>query len=106
MSQVVAIVLNYNYGRYLAECLESIERQTLTNVRIIVVDDASTDSSPGVIAAFSSRTHRDVDVVVKPTNHGPAHSYNLAVRRLRPDDDYVAFIDADDTWYPTKMAIQ
>ncbi len=106
MSHVAVIVLNYNYGRYLGECLDSIDRQTHPDVRIILVDDASTDDSREVIAAFLTRTRLDVDVIAKPENRGPADSYNLALKRLRPDDAYVAVIDADDTFYPTKISVQ
>ena len=41
----VAIVLNYNYGRYLGDCLESISAQSYRDLRAIVVDDASSDHS-------------------------------------------------------------
>ena len=56
-----------------------------------------------MINDWAATTWVPCDAVLKQENHGPAHSYNLAISRLTDDDDYVAVIDADDTWLPGKV---
>ena len=104
MSRVTAVVLNYNYGRFLGECLSSIDAQTYRDVHVIVIDDASTDDSLDVINTWVQSTSLSHEVVAKPENRGPAHSYNMAFKML--DSDYVAFIDADDRWLRDKFERQ
>lgn len=101
----VAVVLSYNYGRYLADCLASIDAQTDLDLRVIVIDDCSRDGSQEVIAKWSANTDLRHDVVLKETNRGPAHSYNLAMESIGPND-LVGFLDADDLWLPTKFELQ
>ena len=42
-SLVTVYVVNYNYGRYLEECLKSVFLQTYKNIEILLIDDGSTD---------------------------------------------------------------
>lgn len=93
---VTAVVNNYNYGRYLHNAIGSVLRQTYDRIEIIVVDDGSTDHSREVIASYGDR--------LKPIlteNGGQAHAVNLAAAAA--SGDYVAFLDADDFWIPTKI---
>lgn len=93
---VAVIVINYNYGRFLADCLESIRRQDYSNLRIVVVDDHSSDDSIVIAKDWAYRNKIDVVLLEKDANRGPAHSYNLAIAQLTEHDDYVCLIDADD----------
>ncbi|MGE0152793.1 MAG: glycosyltransferase family 2 protein [Reyranellaceae bacterium] len=93
---VTAVVNNYNYARYLHNAIGSVLRQSYDRIELIVVDDGSTDHSREVIAAFGDK--------VKPIlteNGGQAHAVNLAAQAAT--GDYVAFLDADDFWLPTKV---
>lgn len=103
MPRVVAVVINYNYGRFLGDCLASIDAQDYDGLRAIVVDDCSTDNSRQVIEAWSASTAVEHEVIFKPENRGPAHSYNLAIAMLEPTDDFVVFLDADDYWLPGRV---
>lgn len=105
MPRAVAVVINYNYGRYLGACLASVDAQSYDDLHVVIVDDCSTDDSRTVIESWSAATARSHEVIWKTENRGPAHSYNVAVDRLQPDD-LVAFIDADDMWLPDKFAVQ
>ena len=107
MASVTAVVVNYNYGAFVSDCLDSIDRQDHDDLRVLVIDDASTDDSRDIIDTWAATTRRDVVVVHKPRNRGPAHSYNMALRLIRESPtDFVAFIDSDDTWEPTKTSRQ
>ena len=53
MSRVDVIVPCYNYGRFLRECVESVLSQPV-EVRVLIIDDASTDDTPEVAAALAA----------------------------------------------------
>ena len=45
MAKVDIVVPCYNYGRFLEACVESILRQSITDIRVLIIDDASSDDS-------------------------------------------------------------
>ena len=63
---VSIIVLNYNYGRFLAEAIDSALNQNHPLCEVIVVDDGSTDNSRAVIARYGDR----IRSVLRETNDG------------------------------------
>ncbi len=94
---VSVVVVNYNYGRYLADAVESVFGQTYARVQCIVVDNASTDETPGVLATLEAR-HRDLVVIRRAANDGqtPASLDGFAAA----DGHYIIFLDADDYLLP------
>jgi glycosyltransferase involved in cell wall biosynthesis len=86
------VVTNYNYGRFLGRCLRSLVGQTCSKdeYEIIVVDDASTDRSVGVLETFSN----SIRTVFNQTNRGLAYSANIGMSYAR--GRYVVRVDADD----------
>ncbi len=97
------VILNYNYGRFLPDCLASMEAQEYLSLLIVVVDDCSTDNSRAVLDAWASSTARRHLIITKERNRGPAHSMNLAIRSLPAEVAFVGFSDADDVWHPKKL---
>jgi Glycosyl transferase family 2 len=101
MSQPVAIDIvidNYNYGRFVADAIESALAQTHPKVNVIVVDDGSTDDSRDVIARYGAR----LDVVLKE-NGGQASALNAGFARCA--GDAVIFLDSDDVLRPDATAL-
>lgn len=94
---VSVIVVNYNYGRFLGEAVESVFAQTYANIECILVDNASTDESPAVIAALKA-SHPRLTVINRPDNGGQtaASLDGLALAT----GHYVIFLDADDYLLP------
>jgi glycosyltransferase involved in cell wall biosynthesis len=90
------VINNYNYGRFLADAIESACAQTY-GVRVIVVDDGSTDESRQVLSGYEDR----VTVVLKE-NGGQASALNAGMERC--EGDLVLFLDADDTLKPQAAA--
>lgn len=86
------IVPIYNAGEHLALCIESIERQTIADKEIILVDDGSTDGSGSVCDGFEEK-YRDIRVIHKE-NGGPSSARNEGLRNA--SGTYVGFIDSDD----------
>ena len=70
--KVTAIVVNHNNGAYLGPCLDALLAQDHQPLRVVVVDNASTDGSLAVLARYASR----LDVVRNETNRGYAGALN------------------------------
>jgi len=93
MSRVDVIVPCYNYGRYLRACVASVLAQAEVNVRILIIDDCSTDDSEAVgrrLAAESSQ----VEYRRHPKNQGHIATYNEGLRWIT--GDYCLLLSADD----------
>jgi hypothetical protein len=86
---VSIVVTNHNYGRFVAEAIDSALAQTHDRVEVIVVDDGSTDDSRAVIARYGGRI-----VVVLKENGGQASAFNAGFQRA--SGSAVIFLDADD----------
>jgi glycosyltransferase involved in cell wall biosynthesis len=95
---VDVVIDNYNYGRFIANAIESALGQTHPNVKVIVVDDGSTDESRDVIGLYENR----VDVVLKE-NGGQASALNAGFSRC--EGDAVIFLDSDDVLRPDAAAL-
>lgn len=98
MPKVSVIVPVYNAEKYLQECVDSILRQTLADLELILVDDGSTDSSPALCDRYAEQDAR-VKVIHKP-NGRAASARNAGIRAA--SGDYVAFVDSDD-WVSPEM---
>lgn len=94
---VSIVVVNYNYGRFLKEAVESVFAQTYPNIECIVVDNASTDNSLAVMAALQER-YPFLAVIRRTINEGQTaaslHGYEQS------SGQYVIFLDADDVLLP------
>jgi glycosyltransferase involved in cell wall biosynthesis len=101
---VSVIIPAYNCARYLERAIESARRQRYPadRIEIVVVDDGSTDRTPQVAAEFAARDPRVVSL--RQQNAGPAAARNRGIDAAR--GRLVAFLDADDTWAPDKLAEQ
>ncbi len=98
---VSVIVVNYNYGRFLAAAVDSVFGQAYPNVECVVVDNASTDETPEVLRAVEAR-HPRAKIIRRAANDGqtPAALDGLAAS----SGPYVIFLDADDLLLPHGVA--
>jgi glycosyltransferase involved in cell wall biosynthesis len=96
---ISCIVPVYNGERFLAEALDSILVQSHPPFEIIVIDDGSTDGTPGVVANYGERVRYE-----RQENAGPASARNAGLDLAR--GELIAFHDADDLWHPEKLALQ
>jgi glycosyltransferase involved in cell wall biosynthesis len=94
---VDVVVTNHNYARFLPEAVESACAQTHPDVRVIVVDDGSTDGSRQVLESFADR----VEVVLKEQG-GQASALNAGLERCR--GEVLLVLDADDRLRPQAAA--
>ncbi len=91
---ISVIVPVYNVEAYLPACLDSVIRQTYTDLEILVVDDGSTDGSGAICDRYRERDGRIR--VFHTENHGLSAARNYALDRM--GGQYIAFIDSDD-WF-------
>ncbi|MGB8840688.1 MAG: glycosyltransferase family A protein, partial [Aliidongia sp.] len=96
------IIPNYNCRPYLPTALDSVRRQALTDYEIIVVDDGSTDGSAEWLAAEATRDPHLVILTLPGRRNGPSIARNAGIAAARAP--IVAFLDADDFWYPDAIA--
>lgn len=98
MNKVSVIIPVYNTAEYLAECIDSILRQTLKEIEIICVDDGSTDGSSDILDRYALQDNR-IRVIHKD-NGGPASARKVGIREA--NGQYIGFVDSDD-WIEEDM---
>lgn len=91
---VSVVVPVYNGARYLGASLDSIIRQTYPKMEIVVMDDASTDETPALLAAYGDT----IAVYRQDSNRGQFRNVNDGIRRAH--GDYIAVYHADDIYEP------
>jgi len=101
MSDLVSIVIPvYNAEKCISDTIASIRSQTYDNWEIIMVDDGSTDKSLEIMRTFLC----DNIKVLKGGGGSAALARNKGIEAA--EGRYIAFIDADDLWYPQKLEKQ
>ena len=90
--KVSVIVPVYNVEKYLERCVESLTNQTLKDIEIILVDDASSDSSPFMCDEMAANDNR-IKVIHK-VNEGAGKARNAALKIAK--GQYIGFVDSDD----------
>ena len=83
--------------------IESVLRQTCGDFEMLVVDDVSPDATAAVVEEHAARDRR-IRLLRHASNQGPAGARNTALAAAA--GRYVAFLDADDLWLPTKLERQ
>ena len=101
MSKVSVLIAVYNAEKYLAECLDSVCSQSLSDIQIICIDDCSTDSSPHILSRYAATDER-IHVISLAENRGQAVARNEGLRVAH--GDYVMMLDSDDWLAPDAIA--
>jgi len=100
---VSIITPTYNHQKYIGDCIRSALAQTYQNWEMIIVDDGSTDNTPGIIRSFTDSRIRYI-----PQAHQGGYKlasiYNTALREAQ--GDLVAILEGDDFWPPDKLSVQ
>src|SRR4051812_4578035 len=94
MSRVDVVIPCYNYGRYLAACVDSVLSQDGVDVRALIIDDASTDDSVRMARALAASDER-VRLRCHPRNRGHIATYNEGLLEWA-DAEYLVLLSADD----------
>ncbi len=97
---VSLIIPTFNRAHTLPRALDSVLGQLRPPEQVIVVDDASTDATAEILDAYQQR----IELVSLPQNRGVSHARNVGIEIAR--GEWIALLDSDDTWKPTKLARQ
>jgi len=98
MSSVDVVVPCYNYGRYLEECVSSVLSQEAVTVRVLIIDDCSTDATPDIGRRLAERDPR-VTFTRHDQNKGHTPTYNEGLLDWTTAD-YALLLSADDLLTP------
>lgn len=101
MSHIDVMVPCYNYGRFLRQCVDSVLSQSHRDLRVVIVDDASTDETSAMCAHLTAQDAR-VAVVRHESNRGHIATYNECIDLA--GDDYMLILSADDFLLPGALA--
>ena len=99
MPKVTVIIPVFNGEPYIRNTLNSVFNQTYHDYEIVIVDDGSNDASLVILNKYGDRIQ-----LIQQVNSGQAGARNAGIKRAR--GKYVAFLDQDDVWYPTKLERQ
>lgn len=100
MNPRVSVIMPVRNGKdYLQEALDSVLQQSFTNLELLLVNDGSTDDDYDRYALQDERIR-----VLHLTGMGVSHARNVGMARAR--GELIAFLDADDIWFPGKLQAQ
>lgn len=100
MPKVSVIIPAYNGMEYLPQTVDSVLQQTCQDWEMIIVNDGSTDCTSEWVGQLTDRRVK----LISQTNQGNCAARNTGIINAR--GEYIAFLDADDLWKPTKLAKQ
>ena len=101
LPRVSVVIPTYNRSATLPRAVRSVLAQTFRDFELLLVDDHSTDATPVVISEFVDDRVRSIR---HERNYGQSKALNTGIRAAC--GEYVAFLDDDDVWLPTKLAAQ
>lgn len=103
MNGLVSIIIPcYNAEKYIEETIVSVINQTYSNWELIIVNDGSTDNSFAIVKEFAEKDKR-ISFIEK-SNSGVSDSRNKGLEKSK--GDFIAFLDADDSWKPEYLEKQ
>ena len=96
-TRVSVVVPSYNHAQFVAMTLRSIMKQACAPAELLVVDDGSTDDSPGIIEQTLKECRFPCELIVR-SNRGLCATLNEGLARTK--GDYFAYLGSDDVWLP------
>jgi glycosyltransferase involved in cell wall biosynthesis len=100
MPKVSVVIPAYNAITYLPEAVDSVLRQTYTDFEALIIDDGSSDQT----ADWASQIADSRVKLISQENKGLPGARNTGI--IQAQGEYIAFLDADDLWTPTKLEKQ
>lgn len=102
--QISVIILNYNFGKYIGECIDSILAQTLPPYEIIICDDCSQDNSWDVITGYQDQYQNLIKAFRHEQNLGISHNAQFSFNQT--SGELVSRLSGDDLWLPQKLELE
>lgn len=96
---VTVILPAFNAENYISRAIDSILSQSYKNIELIVIDDGSSDKTSLIVSGYKEEL-----TFIQQVNTGVSAARNAGIQCA--NGELIAFIDADDIWYPEKLQIQ
>lgn len=93
----------YNGEQFLADALESVQTQKGVTIQHVIVDDASNDMTPAILAAWAAK-NPGTEIITLKKNIGPTAAANIGLQKCT--GKYIARLDADDICLPDRLEKQ
>lgn len=104
MNMTVSVIMPaYNCSKYIATAIESVQKQTYLDWEMIITDDCSTDNTCEIVESFSKEDSR-IKLYRQAENMGAGAARTRGL--FESTGRFIAYLDADDIWYPEKLAKQ
>lgn len=100
MEKINILMATYNGRRYLKKQIDSILNQTFSDFRLLISDDASTDSTLKILEEYEKKDSR-VEIYSHEKNMGVVENFEFLINKVR--SEYFMFADQDDVWEPDKI---
>lgn len=104
MPKVSVIMPCHNGAKYIAGAIHSVQNQTFSDWELLVIDDCSTDDSLEIIRRFTEEDRRIRFLQTEQSTGFPSDVRNAGIQAAI--GRYIAFLDCDDKWLPTKLENQ
>lgn len=99
MPKVTVIIPAYNAEKFIEQTIDSVLAQTFQDFEIIVINDGSNDKTAEIVNSYGFSVR-----CIQTTNGGVSRARNLGINNAL--GEYIAFLDSDDLWEPTKLEKQ
>lgn len=93
MGSIDVVIPNYNYGRFLRGCVRSAQAQAIENLRILIIDNASSDDSVEIARSLAAEDPR-IEIIARKVNQGLHASFNEGIDWASAE--YMTILHADD----------
>lgn len=105
MSLVSVIIPIYNAEKHLCKCIDSVLAQSLNDIKVILINDGSTDTSGDICNQYALRDSRVV--VLNKENGGVSSARNVGIRWVKHNSasKWITFVDSDDTIHPNMLTL-
>jgi glycosyltransferase involved in cell wall biosynthesis len=97
MKKISVIIPVYAAEKYIADAVQSVLNQSYQHFEILLVDDGTPDASLKICEQFTDPRIK----IIRQSNRGASAARNNGIRHAQ--GEYIAFLDADDTWVPEKL---
>lgn len=98
---VTVVIPTYNRGKHIKHAIRSVLNQTITDWKLLIIDDASTDKTEKVVRAY--RSDKRIRYIKLKTNQGVSNALKEALKLV--DTKYLAQLDSDDWYEPDTLEI-
>lgn len=102
---VSVVIPCFNCQDTILRAVESVWNQKLRPSEVIIVNDCSNDKTQSILSEIYNQYGDEwIKIINLEKNCGPSYARNVGWKEAR--GDYIAFLDADDSWYPDKIKVQ